>query len=273
MRVVALHCYPVKGCAPVTASAARIEPAGITGDRSFMVTDPDGVFRTQRADPLLATIRPAFRADGAVLALAAPGTGPHTVAVDVEGPRRAVDLFGNPFTGIDQGDAVAAWLTGVLGRPSRLVRAPPEHERATDGRPPGTSGYADSSAVHLMSTASLAALNRRVDGPPLPIARFRPNIVVDGCPAHAEDALRRVVIGTVELGYTKLAVRCAVTLVDQDEGRRAGPEPLRTLARYRRADTGGVVLGVKFAVVRPGCLAVGDEVLSAMTCGVSGPWP
>jgi uncharacterized protein YcbX len=157
---------------------------------------------------------------------------------------------------------MAEWLTAVLGRPSRLVIAPPEHDRATDGETPGTSGYADSSAVHLVAEESLADLNSRLD-PPLPIARFRPNIVVAGAAAYAEDALRHLRIGDVELGWTKIAVRCAVTLVDPATGRRAGPEPLRTLARYRRDPAGGVVFGTKFAVLRPGRLRVGDPVSAA----------
>ena len=136
---------------------------------------------------------------------------------------------------------------------------PPEHGRITGGRTPGTSGYADSCAVHAISRATLAELNRRVSGPPVPMSRFRPNIVIDGWDEpHLEDRAHRIVAGDVELAYAKLAIRCAVTLVDQDSGEKAGPEPLRTLAAYRRAAAGGVAFGAKFSVLRPGKLAVGD---------------
>lgn len=81
-----------------------------------------------------------------------------------------------------------------------------------------------------------------------------------GQPYHAEDRARRITIGVAELGYAKLAVRCAVTLVEQEVGARRGPDPLRTLAGYRRAASGGVVFGAKFSVLRPGKLSVGDEV-------------
>ncbi|NSC25020.1 MOSC domain-containing protein, partial [Streptomyces albus subsp. chlorinus] len=134
-----------------------------------------------------------------------------------------------------------------------------------DGATPGTSRYADSSAVHLLTRTTLDDFNARLaerGSAPLPMARFRPNIVVDGWDGrpYAEDRVRRLRLGEVELGYTKLAVRCAVTLVDQRTGTKAGPEPLRTLAGYRRAEGGGVVFGSKFSVVRPGALAVGDGV-------------
>src|SRR5207244_1075986 len=148
------------------------------------------------------------------------------------------------FRGVDQGPDAADWLTTALGAPSRLVRVPPEHDRVTDGRTPGTSGYADSCAVHLLSLASLDHLNARVaarGGRPVPIDRFRANIVVDGWSApHTEDLARALTIGHATLGYAKLAIRCAVTLVDQTTGDRAGPEPLRSLAAYRRAAAGGV---------------------------------
>ncbi|WP_326656622.1 MOSC domain-containing protein [Streptomyces sp. NBC_00385] len=279
-NVVNLTCYPVKGCAGTSMSDAFMTPAGLAHDRSFMVISEDGIFRTQRRHPRLALIRPAVSADGTRLTLdSADSTAGHgTVRLDVTttAPRRDVDLFGAAFQGIDQGDEVAAWLSEVLDAPSRLVRVPPEHDRIADGLIPGPSGYADSSAVHLLSCASLALLNRRMaerGAPPLSMGRFRPNIVVDGLDGHdhesggdwtalphAEDRARRITIGSTELGYAKLAVRCAVTLVAQEVGARQGPEPLRTLAGYRRAANGGVVFGTKFSVITPGKLSVGNEV-------------
>nr|WP_206440130.1 MOSC N-terminal beta barrel domain-containing protein [Streptomyces scabichelini] len=280
--------YPVKGCAGVSPHDAVLTSAGLAHDRSFMVTSEDGVFRTQRRWPRLALIRPRISPDGGRLSLHGPER-PHAldreigdteiddmgidIDVDTSGPRRDVDLFGAPFTGIDQGDEVAAWLSEVLGAPSRLVRVPPEHDRVTDGRIPGSSGYADSSAVHVLSRSTLDALNERLierGALTLPMDRFRPNIVIDGWDTpHTEDRAHHLTIADTELAYTKLAIRCAVTLVDQQVGKRAGPEPLRTLAAYRRvrgarrarpATSGGVAFGTKYAVLRPGKLSVGDEV-------------
>ncbi|MCP2257628.1 hypothetical protein LX15_001313 [Streptoalloteichus tenebrarius] len=263
-KVLALTSYPVKGCAGIPVPDATVTWAGLAHDRSFMVVDPDGVFRSQRRDRRLALVRPEIDADGDHLTLHAPGIAPVRLAVATTPPRRPVRLFGEPLWGIDQGEAAAAWLTEVLGAPSRLVRVPPDHDRVVHGHTPGTSGYADSSPLHLVSLSSLDALNERITargGHPVPMSRFRPNIVVDGWTTpHTEDRLRRVTIGETDLGYTKLAIRCAVTLVDQDTGAKSGPEPLRTLATYRRASQGGVAFGVKFAVLRPGKLSVGDEV-------------
>ncbi|MFG3253385.1 MOSC domain-containing protein [Streptomyces sp. NPDC048172] len=265
--VAELITYPVKGCAGVAEREVPLGPAGLAHDRAFMVTDEDGVYRTQRHHPALALIRPEIAADGAVLTLDARGAGPVKVEVDTESPARPVDLFGAPFRGIDQGDEAAAWLSEFLGTPSRLVRVPPDHDRVTDGLTPGTSGFADSGAVHLLSRASLDGLNARIEAAgraPLPMARFRPNIVVDGWPEpHREDGIRRATVAGTELAYAKPAIRCAVTLVDQEAGAKAGPEPLRTLAAYRRNPKeagGGVTFGTKFSVLRGGTLRVGDTL-------------
>ncbi|GGO43768.1 MULTISPECIES: MOSC domain-containing protein [Streptomyces] len=262
--IAELAYYPVKGCAGTSASEAVLTPAGLAHDRSFMVVSTEGVYRTQRRDPRLALIRPDIDADGTRLTLRAPGHDGVHIDVDTSGARRDVDLFGAAYQGIDQGDAAAAWLTDVLDAPSRLVRVPPEHHRVTDGRTPGTSGYADSSALHLISRATVDLLNGKLaerGAELLPMERFRPNIVVTGWDEpHTEDRAHHLTIGTAELGYTKPAIRCAVTLVDQDTGRRAGPEPLRTLASYRRAPQGGVALGTKYSVLRSGKISVGDEV-------------
>jgi uncharacterized protein YcbX len=264
-RVVELSYYPVKGCAGTSATEALLTPAGLAHDRSFMVVSEEGVYRTQRRDPRLAVIRPAVSADGERLALSAPGTEPLHLRVDTSGARQQVDLFGTAYQGIDQGQAAADWLSEVLRAPSRLVRVPPEHDRVTDGMTPGTSGYADSCALHVVSRSTLDLLNRKLSErgtSPLPMNRFRPNIVLDGWDEpHTEDRARHLRFGDTELGYAKLAIRCAVTLVEQESGAKAGPEPLRTLAGYRRASEGGVAFGVKFAVLRPGRVSVGDDAV------------
>ncbi len=263
-RIVELLYYPIKGCAGISADDAMLTMSGLANDRSFMVTSEQGVFRTQRRDPRLALIRGAISFDGKRLTLRAPGREPLGVEVDTTGPRRHVELFKTSFKGIDQGHEAARWMSAFLGVPSRLVRVPPEHDRVTDGLTPGTSGFADSCAVHLLSQSTLDLLNNQLAkrrAAPLPMNRFRPNIVVGGWEeSHVEDRARRIGIGEAELGYAKPAIRCSVTMIDQEAGARAGPEPLRTLASYRRAAAGGLAFGSKLAVLRPGKLSVGDEV-------------
>ncbi|NYH79219.1 hypothetical protein FHR84_002553 [Actinopolyspora biskrensis] len=263
-EITELVYYPVKGCAGIAVDSAELTPAGLRHDRGFMVVDERGGFRSQRKNPRMAVVRPEIDPDGTRLTLHAPDAEPVTIEVDDTATERSeVELHGTGYLGIDQGDAAAEWFSAVLGTRCRLVRVPPEHDRVTDGRTEGTSGYADSCPVLVVSEESLRGMNERLIDrglPALPMDRFRPNIVVAGWrEPHTEDLVRRSASGDVELGYAKLAKRCAVTTVEQTSGRKDGPEPLRVLAEYRRTAGSGVAFGSKFAVLRAGELSVGDE--------------
>lgn len=262
-RVSSLTVFPIKGCAGMAVERRDVTPTGLAGDRRLMVVGPDGRFKTQRRHPLLATVRP--RLDGDRLTLTADGRDPCTLDVVEDGPRRRVEIFGKEHPAADQGDDAASWLSDVLGVESRLVGVTPEHHRPTDGAVPGLTGWADSGSLLLLSRAAADDLSDRAaerTGEPIPLERFRANVVLTGCPAHAEDDLDRVTLGTAELAFAKQAVRCAVVTVDQRTGRRAGPEPLETLATYRLVDA-GVVFGAKYTVLTPGAVAVGDELCVA----------
>lgn len=263
--------YPVKGLAGIPVDAVEVGPTGLRHDRTFMLVDPDGTFLSQRVLPAMAAVRTAIYNDGADgmtrLVLSADGVDDAEVDVVTDGPRRDVSLFGSWFgVGIDQGEAVAKWCTAVLGRPAALVRVAPEHDRDGWGLNPGKVGFGDAHAILMTSLSSLDGLNQRIldrGAEPIPMNRFRPNIVVTGWPEpHTEDRVRRARIGTVELAHATRAIRCAVPTVDQASGRKAGPEPTRTLASYRREPElgGGVSFGAKAAVITPGRVAVGDEV-------------
>jgi uncharacterized protein YcbX len=265
--VSALNYYPVKGCAAVPVSSARLTVTGIVHDRSFMVVDAgDGAFLSQRKAPAMAVIRPTVHADGARLILAAPDTDEAEIDVSFDGDRREVSLFGRWFgPGVDQGDTVAKWFSSVLDRPCRLVRVPPEHDRDGWGEHPGKVGFADAHAVSVAAESSLAELNRRIrarGAAPVPMNRFRANVVVSGWPdPFTEDRARLLTVGTVTLGYSIRAIRCQVPTIEQETGRKSGPEPTRTLADFRREpEYGGVSFGMKAAVLTPGRIAVGDEI-------------
>ncbi|KOV85226.1 MOSC domain-containing protein [Nocardia sp. NRRL S-836] len=252
--VHALTLYPIKGCAGVVVQRAEVTPTGLTHDRLFAVVKPDGSTAWQGEAPRLAVISGRLRED-AKLELSAPGAGELVLDVAADGDARPVDVEKWPGTGIDQGDEVAEWLSAVAGTQLRLVREPARESRARGGTDP--------TALLVLSLSSLDALNERITARganPVPMNRFRPNVVVSGWPEpHTEDRVGRMTVGGAEIGFGELAIRCAVTLVDQVAGVRAGPEPLRTLADYRR-EPDGVSFGLKAAVLTPGQIAVGDDV-------------
>ncbi|MFE7043795.1 MOSC domain-containing protein [Streptomyces atratus] len=264
-----LAYYPVKGCAGTTVDSAQVFGTGLEHDRTFMVVDAtDGAFRSQRTHPAMAAIQVEVRDGGAVLALSAQDVEPLRVDIDRDGPRRDVSMFDRPLgAAVDQGDTVAEWFSDALGAKSRLVRVAPGFDRDGWGDTPGKVNFADAHAVLVASTASLDGLNARItargDAEPVPMNRFRPNIVLTGNDEpHFEDRVRRMTLGSVELAYSVRATRCNVPLVDQRTGRRAGPEPVRTLATYRREPEykNKVSFGAKNAVVCEGAVSVGDVV-------------
>lgn len=261
-----LVLYPVKGCAGATITSAQVLPTGVRHDRTFMfVRASDGVFRSQRSTPKLAVVRPELTAEADKLTLSAPDVTALALDVRAEGRRMSVGIHGVwEGEAVDQGDDAADWASTLLGEPVRLVRVAPDHTRAVDDWH-GQITFTDSTPLHLTSLSSLDDLNARIlekGAEPVPMARFRPNIVVKGwAEPYTEDDVRTFTIGTAHLRWVKPDVRCKVTMVDQPTGTSAGPEPLRTLADYRREPDGGVSFGIKVAVSTPGEIHLGDEVV------------
>ncbi|WP_410563342.1 MOSC domain-containing protein [Amycolatopsis sp. cmx-4-61] len=270
-KIARLTYYPVKGCAGTDVPSAEITPAGLAYDRVFQVVAPDGDFRSQRRHPVLASVRP--RVLGERLALSAPGRGELVLDIRRDGPRHPGSTFSWHGEGIHQGTEAAEWFSDLLGLPSVLIGVAPDHERVTGGETPGTAAFADGHALLVASESSLDGLNDRIlerGGEPVPMDRFRPNVVISGwLEPHREDEVRAMRAGTAEFGYAKQCVRCTVPMVDQETGEKAGPEPIRTLATYRRHAEGGVTFGMKAAVLRPGQVAVGDEVIVHSWAGPS----
>ena len=263
-----LTYYPVKGLAGVSVERTEVGPAGLRHDRTFMLVEPDGTFLSQRKDPKMAVLRVGVLGDGSGLRLSAGDGDVLEIEVAYDGKRRDVSLFDKWFgAGVVQDPAADAWFTECLGRPAALVRVTPEHERPGWGVHGGETGFGDAHALLITSLSSLDGLNERIvesGGDAIPMNRFRPNLVVSGWPEpHTEDKVFRASVGSLELGYAARAIRCAVPTVNQATGEKSGPEPTRTLARYRRQPDygGGVSFGMKAAVLTPGSVAVGDEFL------------
>ncbi|MCU0766508.1 MAG: MOSC N-terminal beta barrel domain-containing protein [Gammaproteobacteria bacterium] len=254
-----LWVYPVKSCRGIALEQAEIGPRGIRWDRHWMVVDTAGQFLTQRQLPAMALVRTALRDDG--LALEAPGRAPITVPYDAGEERIRVRVWGDEVPARAVSTAADRWLTDVLTAPCRLVSFPDDAPRAVDaqyGRPGDETAFSDGFPLLLIGQGSLDDLNVRLREP-LPMRRFRPNLVVAGAAPYAEDDWRRVRAGALELRVVKPCSRCAITTVDPERGVRDGGEPLDTLARYRRRN-GRVYFGQNVIPDGPGVLRIGDAV-------------
>lgn len=234
-RVASLHIYPVKSCRGIDVDSALVTGTGLEWDRRWMIVDANDRFITQRSHTKLATVTTAI-ADGE-LRLTTAGRKPLVVAGKHDGKRRSVVIWKDVCTGIDAGDEAAGWFSELLGEPLRLVRIDEDAPRHTDpywvGENTAPTTFTDGYPFLMISRASLAELNRRLPAP-IPMNRFRPNVVIDGVPAHAEDAMSLFDFGEVVLRGVKLCTRCATTTTDQFTGRLdPDQQPLRTLRTYR----------------------------------------
>lgn len=254
--VAALNLFPVKGCAGIALTCCNALTTGIAHDevrdREWMLIDPRGRFLTQRELPRLALIRTRILERRLVLDV--PGLAP--LIPETQGPATEVVVWRARVRGLDGGDTVASALSLWLGRDVRLVRFDDALPRACNPDYAGDSGattlYSDGYPVLVIGQASLDDLNRRLveaGDNPLPMNRFRPNLVIDGLDPHDEDHIDTLAIGDAVLKFVKPCVRCEVTTTDQATARRS-IEPLRTLSTYRRNDAlAGVTFGMNAIVV------------------------
>lgn len=234
-HITSLHIYPVKSCRGIDVREALITPTGLEWDRRWMIVRPEGRFVTQREVPKLATISVAV--GNGRLMLSAEGHPPLAVDAAHGGPARKVRIWDDTCTGIDAGDVAASWLKQVLIDDLRLVRLDEREPRLANpkyvGNMPQPVTFTDGYPVLMISNESLAELNKRLPEP-IPMARFRPNIVIEGVAPHAEDAMALFRLGPVVLRGVKLCTRCSVTTTDQQSGARdPHQQPLRALGKYR----------------------------------------
>lgn len=250
-RIVSLHVYPVKSCRGMAVDRAELTPTGFAKDRHWMLVRPNGRFVTQRELPRLALVGTALSAAG--LTLTAPDMPPLQVAENAGRDSRNVTVWGFDGRGIDCGDEAGEWFTKFLQTPLRLVRFDPDMPRECSrdwtGDTRAVTEFADGFPILVISRASLDDLNSRLPKP-LPMERFRPNIVIDGVDAYDEDRIHELRAGDVTLRIVKPCTRCAITTTDQQRGERDGEEPLRTLKEYRFSrELRGVAFGQNAIVV------------------------
>lgn len=259
-KLTTITYYPVKSMRGWDVPQAIMTPRGLENDRLIMVTDPDGMFFTQRELPRLAAIHPDL--DGDSLTLTAPGMDALRLDLRRAGEVRPVTIWDSETEAIDQGQVASAWLSGLLGRDVRLVRLTDDavipvtsHYAVT---PDDEVSFADGFPVLIVSQESLDDLNARMETP-VPMSRFRPNLVVSGFGPFAEDNWKRIRIGKIELAVVKPCARCLVTTHDQTTGERMGKEPLRTLATFRKVGS-HVMFAMNAIPLTLGEICVGDEV-------------
>lgn len=269
-RIAELNLYPVKGCRGIALQSATLAATGLEvdgiGDREWVVVGADCEFLSQREYPRMALIETHLTP--ARLQLKAPGMLRLEVPLDSEGDVVKVRVWDDNVSAVTQGEIADAWLSNFLGVPARLMRFDYEGRRLAAHRYTGKVDapfkFADAFPLLITNTASLAEVNaklRQQNHAPVTMARFRPNIVLDGVPAFEEDYIKALRIGPLAIRPVKRCARCSVPGVDPETGEQTSIVP-DVLAGFRRRDDDGVMFGVNAIVVEGEgeTIRSGDEV-------------
>ncbi len=262
--------FPVKSCRGEQLTEGVVEPWGLRGDRRWMLVDEAGELVSIREQKRMLLLHPEIDEDGGLVVRdTSGGLEPLSVAVPSTGELVPVSLFGNtPFLAAVADDEAHAWFSKAVGESVRLVHADdPSRRNANPAYAQAVvpMAFADGYPLHLTTEESLADLNEHIAaGPmagqgPLPMVRFRPNIVVSGAEPWADDGWARLRIGEATFRAVKGCARCTIPTTDHETAERF-KEPTATLARIRRWD-GAVWFGTNLVCDNPGVtIRVGDEV-------------
>jgi uncharacterized protein YcbX len=259
-----LTYYPIKACRGTEVEVSTVERMGLENDRRMMVVTPEGEFLTQREFPRLALVSPK-RTDG-ILELSAPNYDSIRVGIQTSGTPWLVNIWKSKgVQAIDQGDEAATWFSDWLGMDVRLVHIADGYKRLVNEsyavNDDDHTGFADGYPILLTSEEGLEDLNLHLDSP-VPMNRFRPNLVVKGCEPFEEDRWNKIRIGDVELAVVKPCARCEVTTIDKETLERS-KDPLKTLGKYRKQEL-GAIFGQNVIPLNGGSIRLGMpvEVLS-----------
>jgi uncharacterized protein YcbX len=264
--IAALFVYPVKSTRAIARQRVRVAQTGFEWDRQWMLIDAAGTFLSQRTHPQLARIVPEVTSDA--LVLTAPGLPPLSLPLTAAGKRVAVRVHRDPCVGVEQGAEANAWVSRAIGQTVRLVRVPPHPERRANPQFAGTTlapmGFADGYPVLVCNEASLADLNERMPQA-IPMERFRPNIVLAGLPAWAEDRIDTLEVGELTLRLVKPCVRCTIPSIDQCTGLPStDPAPVLRKFRFSKA-----LLGITFGENGVIAAGTGCEIEQGAACRVT----
>jgi uncharacterized protein len=258
LQISHLYIYPVKSLGGIAVDKALVTDRGFEYDRRWMLVDHDNIFISQREVPEMALMKVQITDEGVRINFP-PKNSSFTIPFHpVSNEFANVTIWDDTCIGqlvsVDADD----WFSAMLGIQCRLVHMPNETARITDQRytpDHSITSFSDAYPFLIIGQASLDDLNSRL-GEPLPMDRFRPNIVFTGGSPYQEDTMQTLVIGNITFHGVKLCARCIIPTIDQATALK-NKEPLKTLARYRFRDN-KILFGQNLVHEGLGEIAVGD---------------
>jgi len=260
----AITLYPVKSLAGISVNSWPVTKTGLQYDRKWMLVDNSGQFLSQRKLPQMALIKTALT--DSYLILSASGMKDLLLRIKpADGNIINSTIWNDQCEARSVSQEADEWLSSFLNQSCHLVYQPDEMIRRVDpdyGRPTDNVAFSDGFPFLIISKNSLVSLNREMQLN-LPMTRFRPNLVIAGCSAYAEDNWREISIGAIDFRLPKPCSRCAIPTIDPETA-QTGKEPLRTLNRIRKWHN-NVYFGQNALHNQCGTLTVGDIVQVKVT--------
>lgn len=259
--ITALYSYPIKSCAPMVLSSSPCSSKGLPHDRDFVIASAtaDKIF-TQRDLPKMALLQPSLDNQNNVVVKGLDETQV-TIPTSQSGEIVTLNVWGNFYRGIDQGDDISRWLSEQLGVECRLFK------RADDGEHSSTlpkdntrydASFVDCCPLSVVFEEEVQILNSKLSEP-VRINRFRPSIVIKGIPESEHYSLKTLRTNNLSLAYIRPIGRCVIIDIDQEQGKKIGSECLRVLASYKMVNQ-KASLGHYFFAQEAGQLSVGDQI-------------
>jgi uncharacterized protein YcbX len=260
LKISQLYIYPVKSLGGIAVDKARVTDRGFEYDRRWMLVDHNNRFISQREAQQMALISVEIHEQGLKVTYSPKNSSFIIPFVSQMNEFADVTIWDDTCVGQFVSDEVDKWFTDMLGIKCRLVYMPDETQRITDQLyAPGNNitSFSDAYPFLIIGEASLDDLNSRLEQP-LPMNRFRPNIVFTGGEPFAEDLMHTILIGNIKFYGVKLCARCPIVTINQETASQ-GKEPLKTLARYRFKNN-KVLFGQNLVHDGLGEISIGDKL-------------
>ena len=257
-----LFIYPVKSLGGIEVTDAQLTDRGLQYDRRWMLVDNNNQFLTQREHPVMCLLQTAIEGDKLIVYYKNnPEDKVHVLLQPLPTKKTVqVQVWDDECAAWFVSDEADEWCSNKLSMPCRLVYMPENEKRKVDARyatGEDITSFSDGYPLLMIGQASLDDLNSRLLEP-LPMDRFRPNIVFTGGQPYDEDTMSHVRVNEIDLYGVKLCARCTITTINQTNGIKA-KEPLLTLAGYRMKNN-KIYFGQNVLLQQTGYLKTGDAI-------------
>jgi uncharacterized protein len=251
--------YPIKSLGGIRLSSSKVMGKGLQYDRRFMLVEEGGLCMTQRVFPKMALFKVSMDKEQIIVTYKGEAISFPAIPSTIQ-EAKPVQIWDDLVMANEVSADISKWFSERLDKPCKLVFFPEENPRAVDAQYNVNDehvSFADAYPLLIIGQSSLDDLNDRL-AEPLPMNRFRPNLVFTGGQPYEEDDWRNFSVGKTRFIAVKPCARCVLTTVNQDTGTK-GTEPLRTLATYRSRNN-KIFFGQNVLVVDPLEIKEGDAV-------------